>query len=248
MHSIRSIAFILASALMYLPEKASGQSDSGLVPLSTAFRGIDRNLLGSFTHAYGAMHLGAWAGTYAMIETRSDWEIYKFAHRNPAVQWAGFPSVIVGGLVPMVVPLSLYYVGRSRSDVRLQRTGLALGQAAILGWFISSSYKAISARKPPDAFETDIPDKDFSNDFKWGFMRRGIFDGWPSGHTTTAFAMATTLRELYPENRAIRRGALIYAFAVGIGISTNIHWTSDFVAGALIGYSIGKSVEGGLDL
>ncbi len=54
--------------------------------------------------------------------------------------------------------------------------------------------------------------------------------------------MATTLMELYPDNRSVKIGALLYASMVGIGVSTNIHWFSDAVTGALMGYSIGKSV------
>jgi len=73
-------------------------------------------------------------------------------------------------------------------------------------------------------------------------MNRGIFDGWPSGHTTNAFAMATTLIELYPHNTKLKWWARTYAVLIGWGVSTNIHWLSDAVAGALIGYAIGKTV------
>ena len=69
-----------------------------------------------------------------------------------------------------------------------------------------------------------------------------MFWGWPSSHTTVAFAMALALWELYPENRLIRYGAILYAFYVGIGVSITIHWFSEFVAGAIIGSVIGVVV------
>jgi hypothetical protein len=36
-----------------------------------------------------------------------------------------------------------------------------------------------------------------------------------------------------------------YAFLIGLGVSTNIHWFSDAVASAFIGYAIGKTVGTG---
>jgi membrane-associated phospholipid phosphatase len=93
----------------------------------------------------------------------------------------------------------------------------------------------ILGREPPAA-------SDYSNDFAWGFYRRGVFDGWPSSHTIIAFAMATTLADLYPDSRGIQIGAYTYAVAIGVGVSLFSHWASDAFAGALIGYAIGKSV------
>jgi membrane-associated phospholipid phosphatase len=61
----------------------------------------------------------------------------------------------------------------------------------------------------------------------------------------TAFAMATTVAELYPENKTLQIVSYACASLVGVGVSTNIHWFSDAVGGALIGYSIGKTVGSG---
>ena len=73
-------------------------------------------------------------------------------------------------------------------------------------------------------------------------MRRGVFDGWPSSHTATAFAMASALAELYSDNNAVVIGAYAYATFIGLGMSVMAHWASDIVAGALIGIAIGKTV------
>lgn len=54
--------------------------------------------------------------------------------------------------------------------------------------------------------------------------------------------MVTALMELYPQNIAIKIGGLTYASLIGLGVSTNIHWLSDAVAGAFIGYAIGSTV------
>ena len=73
-------------------------------------------------------------------------------------------------------------------------------------------------------------------------MRGGVFWGWPSSHTTIAFAMAVTLFTLCPKQRWLGFVAILYAFYVGIGVSMTIHWFSDFVAGAIIGSVIGAVV------
>jgi hypothetical protein len=40
--------------------------------------------------------------------------------------------------------------------------------------------EAISGRAHPEAEKND---GELSRDFKWGFGRRGVFYGWPSGHS-----------------------------------------------------------------
>ncbi len=121
----------------------------------------------------------------------------------------------------------------------MQITGLALGQAAIDAAVITSVLKAFTGRVGP---QHNLEQNDYSKDFRFGFLRGGIYQGWPSSHTATAFAMATALIGLYPDNTAIKIGGLTYATLIGVGVSTNIHWLSDFVAGALIGYAIGTIV------
>jgi len=68
---------------------------------------------------------------------------------------------------------------------------------------------------------------DISRSFQFGFLRHGIFWGWPSSHTTIAFSIAVTLFVLYPKNLAVRILALLFAFYIGIGVSMSIHWFSD---------------------
>jgi membrane-associated phospholipid phosphatase len=73
-------------------------------------------------------------------------------------------------------------------------------------------------------------------------MKWGIFWGWPSSHTTTAFAMSTCLIAIYPQKKVLVSLALLYAIYVGLSVSVSIHWLSEFVAGAIIGSVIGRVV------
>ena len=54
--------------------------------------------------------------------------------------------------------------------------------------------------------------------------------------------MSLCLVMLYPRNKIVLVGALLYAFYIGLSVSVTIHWLSEFVAGALIGSVIGMTV------
>ena len=118
--------------------------------------------------------------------------------------------------------------------------GWAVAQAELIVSLISSSYKAVTGR----LHHPFNPGPDVSHDFRFGFLRGGVFWGWPSSHTTIAFAMAVTVFILLPKHRWLGLGAIIYAFYIGIGVSMNIHWFSDFVAVLIIGTVIGVVVGG----
>ena len=217
-----------------------------IIPISKVFYKLGANTVHTFTYNYGINSAVAIAGTYGLVESGIDWEINKLSYKNKALAYSGMPAVAVGGLVPLAVPLGLYIYGRKHENTKLQITGLALGQAAILGAGLTTTIKVFTGRRPPGILRDDeeITDRsrDYSDDFAFGILRRGAFNGWPSGHTTTAFAMAVTLTELYPENKALKIGAITYASLVGLGVSVNIHWFSDAFAGVLLGYAIGKTV------
>ena len=238
--SIALITFVLALHVQSYAKE--GNKDSVLIPITTVFSGIGRNTVGSFEYNYGLNYLVAAGGTYGIVQSGFDWRWYRNAQDHAWIHNAGLVSAGVGPLVSVFAPLFLYLHGRSIEDGELQMTGLALGQAAILGAVISSAMKAFTGRVPPNEHEYPT---DYSRQFRFGFLRGGIYQGWPSSHTCTAFAMAVTLTRLYPDNFTIKIASLAYASMIGLGVSTNIHWFSDAFAGALIGYAIGASVGEG---
>ncbi len=149
-----------------------------------------------------------------------------------------FPAAIIGQLMPLVLPLLLLAIGRISKNPMAAGAAWASGQAALIGWFISSAYKAVTGRPHPPR----VLGPDTSHVFHFGFLRGGVFWGWPSSHTATAFAMAVTLWTLFPQRRWLGVAAIFYAGYVGIGVSMTIHWFSDFAAGAIIGTLIGGVV------
>jgi membrane-associated phospholipid phosphatase len=213
--------------------------DTNLIPVTTVFYGLGRHMAGSLYYNYGLNYIVGIAATYGMVQGGVDWSWHRNAADHPWIPSTGRIAVTTGPIVSVAVPLGLYLYGRSERDIGFQITGLALGQAAINAAVITSILKAFTGRPGP---QHNLGPNDYSTDFRFGFLRGGIYQGWPSSHTAAAFAMATTLIGLYPESTAIEIGGLTYAALIGIGVSTNIHWLSDVVAGGLIGYAIGTIV------
>jgi membrane-associated phospholipid phosphatase len=202
---------------------------------------LPKNIIRCFQGYNLLWHFLAIALTYIIVTSDFDWYYFIFTQK-PVLRTFLFPAVRLGMILPIVVPLTLLAISVPTKDVKIKNTAFALGQAAILALAISSSYKAFTGRIPPPHFFSYGALVDTSHGFRFGFLRGGMFWGWPSSHTTVAFAMAVALWQLYPENKLVRYAAILYAFYVGIGVSIRIHWFSEFVAGAIIGSVIGGVV------
>jgi len=198
---------------------------------------LPQNIAGCFKGRMILWHLIAIMLTYVLVRSGFDWFYFR-STRDPVLWHLMIPAAAIGGLVPLVLPLTLIIAGFIAGGARTASTGWAIGQAALMGSLISSAYKAVTGRIHPAHTMGD----DISADFRFGWLRGGVFWGWPSSHTTIAFAMAVTVFTLFPKNRWLGVAALAYAFYIGIGVSMTIHWFSDFAAGAIIGSVIGAVV------
>jgi membrane-associated phospholipid phosphatase len=72
---------------------------------------------------------------------------------------------------------------------------------------------------------------------------RMSYDAFPSGHTASAFAIATVYATQYSDHKAVP--IIFYSAASLVGISRlteHEHWASDVFVGALLGYASGKQV------
>jgi len=188
-----------------------------------------------------AWQVFAVALTYVLVVSGFDW--WWFEHtRGFILQVWLFPAAIIGGLVPIALPVILFIEGQVKRKAQLMRAAWASAHAAIVGLGISMAYKALSGRLPPPFLSSCQGLADSSGQFYFGILQKGTFWGWPSSHTTVAFAVAITLAILYRNRPFVRWSALLVAFYVGIGVSTNIHWFSDVIAGAILGIIIGSAV------
>jgi membrane-associated phospholipid phosphatase len=201
------------------------------------FATLPRNLIDCFRGRLAIWHVMAIVLTYILVASGFDWR-YFLCTRAPSLRLWMFPAVPIGGLLPIVLPLVLLAVGRSAGSARTRLTAWAVAQAEVVGAVVAAAYKAITGRAHPE----QGVGADLSHEFRFGLLRGGVFWGWPSSHTTIAFAMAAAVWTLLPKPRWLGWTAMAYAFYVGVGVSMTIHWFSDFVAGAIIGTVIGVVV------
>jgi membrane-associated phospholipid phosphatase len=220
----------------------SGESE---VPLSSVFHNIGWNALRSITYNYGLNFVGAGLETWTLIETGVDWKWRNVSYNNGHLSNLGHSGLYVGYIVPAITPVIVYTTGRFIENKKLQITGLALAQSLLLTLAIQSPLKMITGRSLPgivtelDQTRSSRTDN-FSGNFNW--FNNNFIGGWPSGHTANAFAAAAVIAEIYNDNIPLKIAAYSYAALMGFTVTLNVHWASDALAGALIGYAVGKTV------
>jgi hypothetical protein len=157
---------------------------------------LPRNLVGCFRGRRIVWHVLAIVLTSILVTSGLDWR-YFLATRSPTLRSWMFHAVHFGMLLPIALPLTLLALGIIARNTRAILTGWAVAQAALLGLLISGAYKAVTGRAHP----SHGVGADVSHVFHFGLLRGGVFWGWPSSHTTVAFAMAVTVFTLFPKQR-----------------------------------------------
>jgi hypothetical protein len=197
------------------------------------FSGVLRRIIECFKGSYLLWQFLAAALTLVLVESGADWRYFE-STRSDLLFSLALPAAIIGFFVPVIVPVGLYIIGEMRRMPELVRAGAALAQSVIVAYVVSCFYKIFTGRIQPE-FLTHLSTVDISREFQFGFLRNGIFWGWPSSHAAVACAMVAALVVLYPRIRAIKYLALLYGLYIVLGVSVSIHWLSDALAGAIIG-------------
>jgi membrane-associated phospholipid phosphatase len=201
------------------------------------FGTLPRHIVACFAGRRVVWHLLFILLTLLLVQSGLDWQYYRATRGQSLHDWM-IPAALIGGLVPLLLPLLFLLIGHAYRQPRIIRNGWLIAQAEIMGSLISSAYKAFTGRAHP-LFQGDT---DLTHLFHFGFLRGGTFWGWPSSHTTIAFATAGAVCAAYPGRRWLNVVAWGYALYIGVGVSLTIHWLSDFVAGAILGTLIGRVV------
>jgi membrane-associated phospholipid phosphatase len=241
------LVFVSAMSFQAKAVSAEEETGNGIMPVSKVFHNIGKNAVGSLFFNNGLNFITAAMGTYLIMDSGFDWRYNRFAYEHPALIYSGYPALFIGYIVPAAAPVTFYMLGRGKTNPRLQATGLALGQSLLLSAVYASVLKGITGRASPGIagildHNRSYDTTDYSNEFNWGFGKRGFIAGWPSAHTMNAFAAAAVLSEIYDDSMLIKVASYSYAVFIGLGVSWCVHWSSEVFAGALIGYAIGKTV------
>jgi membrane-associated phospholipid phosphatase len=145
-------------------------------------------------------------------------------------------------LVYATVSLGTLGAGVVLNDPDVQRAGGRLVTSVALSAVISETLKRVAGRSRPNEGVGAFRFHPFTSlDDSAGMSTRSSL---PSGHTTAAFAVATSLAEDF-HNPYV--SAILYTLAGGTAFSRvndNRHWLSDTVLGAALGVTSAKLVSG----
>jgi len=227
----------------FAPQLVSAPTEPGFHP----------RLFGNYFHNFSKgvsgknlqWQLAGIASTALIISTGTDYRVERYFNQHPAYGHASRPMIFLGTFLPVVASGSLYLTAKLAKDNELLGASYAVIQSSLTTLLYVSLLKAITGRPHPD-WQNHSDMKALSKQFRFGFMRGGIFWGWPSGHTASTVAVASALMNYYPHNTWLKiagYGLMGYtAFGVTAFHRGGMHWFSDAVAALLMTYPIGATI------
>ncbi len=128
------------------------------------------------------------------------------------------------------IAAGLYLIGRSTGNRHLAETGRLAAEALTDTGIVTEAIKFGTGRTRPNV----------------GAGRGHFFQGgrsFPSGHTSSSWALTIVIAYEYRRHPVIKYGAIAAAIAVSLSrYSGRNHFLSDIVAGGALGFGIGRFV------
>ncbi|HTR80167.1 MAG TPA: phosphatase PAP2 family protein [Bacteroidota bacterium] len=209
------------------------------------FGNFGNNILDSFRGNNVYFHLSAVAATAALVSSGADYSVEHYFNQHQEFgPWAR-PVVWSGQFLPFIAGGSLFAYAKIKNDDKVLGASYAVMEASVIEFLYNSTLKAITGRPNPNWRQVSDMDS-LSKTFRLGFLRGGIFWGWPSGHTAATMAVVSALTSYYPNNTWLKIGGFGLVAYTMFGVAANnrggMHWLSDAVAGALMSYAVGSTV------
>ncbi len=225
-----------------IPDERYSSEES---PDFNLFGNIGNNFLHTFKGENLYLQLTAVAATAMLVPTNVDYSVEHYFNTHP--QYTGWSNAVnyTGQDLPFIVGGGLLAYAELAKNNRVLGASFAVIQASLIGVVYNSFLKAVTGRPGP-RWNRYSNMEDLSETFRFGFLRGGIFWGWPSGHTVASMSVVSALTSYYPHStwlKIVGYGVVGYTMAaVSAHNRGGMHWFSDAVAGALISYTIGSSV------
>ena len=196
-------------------EKAA-EHDDGRRTLRRLPANLGRGAIGVFhrDNLWLALIGGATAGTASTQDDAVRDAIAGDSNWSQTFETAGGP------LYSSIFVAGMFTAGRLSHSNRFRALTYDLLEAAVVDFTYASVLKVSVRRERPDGHNNQ---------------------SFPSAHTSHAFAMATVAQQYY----GWKVGVPAYLFAGTMGVSRlrqNKHWLSDVMAGATLGYIVGRTV------
>lgn len=195
--------------------------DDGRRTTGRFFGNLGRNAVGLFS---GDNIVPAAIGTGAtLLATPFDDNVQRyFGGGERKAAWLGdFADWLGRPIVLTPIAATLYIIGRKAPNhKRFHEATYDIAQVFLLNAAVTTAIKYPAHRLRPDE----------SN-----------YLSFPSGHTSNAFAWATVAAHYYGPKLGVP--AFAFASLIGVGrMEKNVHWLSDVVGGASVGYLVGRTV------
>jgi membrane-associated phospholipid phosphatase len=138
-----------------------------------------------------------------------------------------------------VVPAVFYAASLVRKDSYAQSTALFAGEAVVDSTVLLVVTKAITRRERPTDRPVAGPYNDTFFNSSASFLGKGT--SFPSGHSITAFSIATIFARRYRDHRWVPYVAYAAATAIAFSrVTTGAHFPSDVFLGSSLGYVIAR--------
>lgn len=186
------------------------------------------------------------AASFALItiDPNIDKQVSPLIHNNRLIGKTSPLITEIGGNY-IIFPVAAFAItGMACKNVKMVETGLMALEAAIHAGVWIRIGKSISGRERPSAaYRSGVV-----GGYWYGPRLKNIWggasvDAFPSGHTGTAFSIATVFAKQYNETWTVPLIAYTTATLVGLTRMTeHTHWASDVLLGAAVGYACARQV------
>jgi len=245
-NSLNSVSLSNLSAFGNLTSSRSLLNISGSTePDLNIFCNLGNNILNSFKGDNLYLHLAGFASTFLIVSSNTDYYVENFFNKHEEYGNFARPVIRMGMYFPIVVGGSLYAYGKLGHDNQAVGASFAVLQSSLIAFLYNSLLKAVTGRPHPD-WRNNTDMESLSKKFRFGFMRGGIFWGWPSGHTSSTMAVVSALTNFYPDKTWLKIAGYSYVAYIIFAVSSlnrgGMHWFSDAIAAAFMSYAIGSTV------
>lgn len=173
--------------------------------------------------------------------------VLKFRNRNTSINNLSKYVTNFGGLYEGYTLVGIAGYGLIFKKKKMVTTTLLATQSYITAAALETVLKFLVGETRPSYYG---PEEVASPRFLGPFSKtqrdasgRKTYSSFPSGHTTVAFAAATVFASEYRDKPIIPIIAYSAATLIGISrVTENMHWATDVLAGAALGFLSGKQV------
>lgn len=145
-------------------------------------------------------------------------------HRNKSMD-SGF-ELLTNTTFPLsaAIPLTLYGIGYFQNDSTLKQNGIMIATSVAASAIVFTGLKYAVNRQRPFETYSDIDNVTFEGT-----------PSFPSGHTATAFSIATSLSLAYPEWYVVTPSYLWAGSVAYSRMHLGVHYPSDVLGGIVVG-------------